>query len=50
MVEQKAIALSGRPQEPRNSDRVAIGKTLANSRAGEYGVRSLVQGIVQSDK
>ena len=47
LTQQLVVYATGAPI--RFSDRPAIGKILANSRAGEYGVRSLVHGIVQSE-
>jgi hypothetical protein len=47
LTQQLVVYATGAPI--RFSDRPAISKILANSRAGEYGVRSLVHGIVQSE-
>ncbi|HKQ39086.1 MAG TPA: DUF1592 domain-containing protein [Verrucomicrobiae bacterium] len=46
LVQQMLVYATGAPI--RFSDRPAIGKILANSRAGGYGVRTLVHEIVQS--
>jgi hypothetical protein len=47
LTQQLVVYATGAPI--RFSDRPAIAKILANSRAGEYGVRTLVHEIVQSD-
>jgi hypothetical protein len=47
LTQQLVVYATGAPV--RFSDRPAISKILANSRAEEYGVRSLVHGIVQSE-
>ena len=47
LAQQLHVYATGAPI--RFSDRPAIGKILANSRAEGYGVRKLVHEIVQSD-
>ncbi len=47
LAQQLLVYATGAPI--RFSDRPAIGKILANSRPGGYGVRKLVHEIVQSD-
>jgi hypothetical protein len=47
LTQQMIVYATGAPI--RFSDRPAIAKILANSRGEEYGVRSLVHGIVQSE-
>jgi hypothetical protein len=47
LVEQLTVYATGAPI--RFSDRPAIAKMLADTRAKGYGVRSLVQEVVQSD-
>jgi hypothetical protein len=47
LTQQLVVYATGAPV--RFSDRPAIGKILANSRAGGYGVRKLVHEIVQSE-
>lgn len=47
LTQQLIVYATGAPI--RFSDRPAIGKILANSRAGGYGVRKLVHEIVQSE-
>jgi hypothetical protein len=47
LAQQLLVYATGAPI--RFSDRPAIGKMLANSRPGGYGVRTLVHEIVQSD-
>jgi hypothetical protein len=47
LTQQLVVYATGAPV--RFSDRPAIGKILASSRAGGYGVRTLIQEIVQSE-
>jgi len=47
LTQQMIVYATGAPI--RFSDRPAIGKILANSRASGYGVRRLVYEIVQSE-
>jgi hypothetical protein len=47
LARQLIVYATGAPT--RFSDRPAIGKILANSRPGGYGVRKLIHEIVQSD-
>jgi hypothetical protein len=47
LAQQLTVYATGTPV--RFSDRAAIAKILANSRAGGYGVRTLIHELVQSD-